>query len=238
MTTQSKVNNIFYKEGQKLLVAVDCIVFGFNRGKLKLLIMERKIEPQKGKWSLIGGFVQKDESLDQAAYRILQACTGIHDMHLDQLYAFGEVDRDTGGRVVSVAYYSLINLELFEQELLKEYNAKWINIDDIPELALDHNKMANSALEALQKQASIKPIGFELLPEKFTLPQLQLLYEAIYNRKMDKRNFQKKILKNDLLIKLDEKDKSTSKKGAYLYRFDLDKYSKIKSNEDSFYIKV
>jgi ADP-ribose pyrophosphatase YjhB (NUDIX family) len=226
----------FYPDEDRQLVAVDCVIFGFGNQELKLLLIKRCMEPGEGMWSLMGGFPKRDESLDQAANRVLFQLTGLRQVYLEQLYAYGEVERDPGERVVSVAYYALINIGAFNKELVREHDAHWCPISQIPELVFDHRIMVNKALARLKRRARIQPIGFELLPDKFSLPQLQGLYEAIYQKELDKRNFRKKILSMDLLDKLEEKDKSSSKKGAFLYRFNQDKYNELLGN--GFYFSV
>jgi len=189
--------------------------------------LKRNFEPAKGKWSLAGGFLKKDENLIDAAERILLDLTGLGDVYLEQLQTYGQIDRDPGERVVSVAYYALIEVSELDQALVEENAAQWLTIDEVPEMIFDHGDMVAKALRRLRRKAKIQPIGFELLPDKFTLPQLQSLYEAIYQKELDKRNFRKKILSLDLLEKLNEKDKSSSKKGAFLYRFEQAKYDEL-----------
>lgn len=217
----------FYINSPRHLVAVDCIIFGFEDAKLKLLIMKRKVDPMEGAWSLVGGFVQEGESTDSAATRVLQLTTGIDDIYMDQLKCYGDVQRDTGARVISIAYYALIRIQEHDRVLATEYGAHWLSLEQIPELIFDHSQMIQDALARLRDKARFHPLGFELLPEKFSLPQLRNLYEAIYQRELDKRNFRKKVLAMGILEKLDEKDKSTSKKGAHLYRFDKQKYEAL-----------
>lgn len=215
---------LLYHSHDKHYVAVDSIIFGFNDNELKLKLIKRKFEPCKGQWSLMGGFVRKNESLEEAAYRILEDLTGHKDIYLEQLYAYGNVNRDSEDRVISVAYYALIKINEGEEEVGKKYGAKWFSIDKIPPLIFDHEEMVEKAKKRLRRKTIIQPIGFELLPEKFTIPQLQKLYEAIHEKKLDKRNFRKKVLSMDVLTKLEEKDKKSSKRGAFLYKFDKDKY--------------
>ncbi len=217
-----------YRAHKKVLLAVDCIIFGFDQDNLKILLIKRDFEPEKGKWSLMGGFLRPDETLDNAASRILQKLTGLHDIYLDQLRSFSQPERDPVDRTVSTAYYALINIEEHNQELTKKHSAEWFNIQDIPSLIFDHNEMIRQAIKRLRYKASVEPIGFELLPEKFTMRQLQKLYEAILGQKLDKRNFIKKILSQDVLIKLDEKDMTSSKKGSFLYKFDAEKYDRFR----------
>ncbi|HVI46562.1 MAG TPA: NUDIX domain-containing protein [Chitinophaga sp.] len=214
----------FYTKAPKHLVAVDCIIFGFDEGKLKLLVMKRKLAPMAGEWSLVGGFVQVDESTDEAAGRVLKLTTGLENIYMNQLHCYGDVTRDTGARVISVAYYALIRIKDHDRPLAQEHGAHWLELHQIPTLIFDHNRMIEDALVELRKNAQFHPIGFELLPEKFTLSQLRCLYEEIYQRTLDKRNFRKKILSLDVMEKLEEKDKTSSKKGAHLYRFDSLKY--------------
>ncbi len=215
-----------YEDYDRILVALDCIIFGFDREDLKLLLIKRDFEPEKGNWSLMGGFLDINESLDEAAYRILQKLTGLKNIYLEQLKGFGEVDRDPVERTVSIAYYALINIHKHDEELLSDYNAQWFPINDLPELIFDHKKMVEAAKARLRYKASSQPVGFELLPEKFTLPELQQLYEVIYETEFDKRNFRRRMLSMDVLEKTNEKQKKYSKKGAFLYKFDDEKYMK------------
>jgi ADP-ribose pyrophosphatase YjhB (NUDIX family) len=220
----------------KHLVALDCIVFGFDDDQLKQLLVKRKIEPQKGEWSLMGGFLQSDESLDEAAKRILFTLTGLNNVFLEQLYSFGEITRDPVERVISVTYYSLIKINDYDREIVKQNGAEWFPASNHPKLVFDHNEMTQMAWNRLRRRCRTQPIGFELLPEKFTIPQLQSLYEAILLQKLDKRNFRKKMLSMNLLDKLEEKDKENSKKGAFLYRFNKEKYEQLTSLGFSFEI--
>lgn len=219
----------FYKNHPKILVAVDSIIFGFNKNEreLKLLILKRKFEPAKGNWSLMGGFVKPDESLDDAAGRIVHQLTGLDNVYREQLYAYGNLQRDPGGRIISVAYFSLIKINEYDRELVKKHGAYWISLSEMPDLIFDHSKMVSDALRKLRIRVRTQPIGFELLPEKFTIPQLQSVYEAIYQIEFDKRNFRRKLLSTRLLKKLEEKEKETSKKGAFYYRFDKQKYTEL-----------
>lgn len=213
-----------YKEEDKVLLAVDCIIFGFDEEELKILLIKRDFNPEKGKWSLMGGFLKNEETLDEAGSRILKTLTGLNEVYMEQLYAFSKVDRDPAERTISVAYYALINIHEHSEELIEQYSAQWFAINEAPGLIFDHNEMVSHAFRRLQYRASTKPIGFELLPEKFTMRQLQKLYEAIWNTKLDKRNFVNKVNSLDILHKLDEKDMNSSRKGSYLYMFDKEKY--------------
>jgi 8-oxo-dGTP diphosphatase len=218
----------FYANVPQHLVAVDCIILGFENGKLKLLIMQRKVDPMKGEWSLMGGFLQNEESVDEAAARVLKQTTGLENIYMEQLACYGNVRRDTGARVISMAYYALIRITEHDHFLAQQYAAHWLELHQIPDLIFDHRQMIADALKKLRENAHFHPIGFELLPEKFTLSQLRSLYEEIYQHELDKRNFRKKILSMNILEKLEEKDKTTSKKGAYLYRFDKQQYEELK----------
>jgi len=219
----------FYSDFPKILVAVDAIIFGFNENEheLKLLLLKRQFAPEKGNWSLMGGFVDPKESLDNAAQRIVKKLTGLDQVYMEQLYAFGDINRDAGGRIISVAYFSLIKINEQDSELVKKYGASWISFSELPKLIFDHDEMVKRALRKLRIRARTQPIGFELLPEKFTIPQLQRLYEAIYHVPFDKRNFRRKLLAMGLLEKLDEKEKETSKKGAFYYQFNKTKYEEL-----------
>jgi len=219
-----------YKSHQKILVAVDCIIFGFDGSQLKALLIKRGFEPEKSKWSLMGGFVGKNENADEAAIRVLYQLTGMKNIYMEQLYTFSDVDRDSAGRVISIAYFALINIEDYSEQLQLEHEAKWFLLNRIPPLIFDHRKMVMKAKVRLQEKVVAHPVGFELLPTKFTLPQLQSLYEAIYDAPLDKRNFTKKILSLGVLNKLDEKEKQSSRKGAFYYVFDSLKYKKMQSN--------
>jgi 8-oxo-dGTP diphosphatase len=221
---------ISYKNHQKILVAVDCIIFGFDGSQIKALLIKRGFEPEKGKWSLMGGFVGKTESAEEAAIRVLYQLTGMNNIYMEQLHCFSDVGRDTAGRVISIAYFALINIAEYNEQLQLEHEAKWFPLNKIPPLIFDHRKMVGKAKERLQEKVVSHPIGFELLPPKFTLPQLQNLYEAIYETPLDKRNFTKKMLSLGILNKLSEKEKESSRKGAFYYVFDNVKYNKLQSN--------
>lgn len=219
----------FYSDFPKILIAVDAIIFGFNENEfdLKLLLLKRNFEPEKGKWSLMGGFVAPDESLDQSAQNIVSRLTGLDHVYMEQLFAFGDINRDAGGRIISVAYFSLLKINDHDSKLVKKHGAFWISLNELPELIFDHHEMVEKALRKLRIRARTQPIGFELLPKKFTIPQLQRLYEAIYQMPFDKRNFRRKLLAMGLLEKLDEKEKITSKKGAFYYQFNKAKYEEL-----------
>ena len=219
MTTYYNINPQFY-------VSVDCIIFGFDKGSLKLLLLKRNFEPAKGSWSLMGGFVQDGESVDDAAKRVLAELTGLENVYMEQVGTFGDVDRDPGERVISVAYYALININEYDRNLVQQHNAHWAEINEIPPLVFDHPQMVKQARIMLQKKASSEPIGFNLLPSLFTLFQLQSLYEAIYGEPLDKRNFRKRVADLNYIEKTDKIDKTGSKRGAALYKFNENAYRK------------
>ena len=206
----------FYQNETKFYVAVDCIILGFDQKELNVLLYKRKFEPMMGQWSLMDGFIKAGESIEEAASRVLTDCTGIDNLFMEQVGAYGDITRDLGERVISVAYYSLVNMNDFSSETLEEYNAVWAKVSEVPQLIFDHNQMITDTLARLRRKAATRPVGFNLLPEKFTLPQLQNLYEAIYQTQLDKRNFRKKLNAMDILEKLDEKDKKGSKRGAII----------------------
>ena len=212
MTTYYNINPKFY-------VSVDCIIFGFDEGELKLLLLKRNFEPAMGKWSLMGGFVQEDESVDAAAKRVLAELTGLENVYMEQVGTFGDLERDPGERVISVAYYALVNVNEYDRELVQQHNAHWTKIDELPQLIFDHPIMISKARELMKHKASYNPIGF-------TLTQLQNLYEAIYGEPMDKRNFRKRVAEMDFIEKTDLIDKSGSRRGAYLYKFNDKAYRK------------
>ena len=216
----------YYSANPKFHVAIDCIIFGFNEGELNLLLLKRNFQPAMGEWSLMGGFVQENESIDDAAKRVLHELTGLDNIYMEQVGSFGAIDRDPGDRVISIAYYALININGYDKELVQQHNASWININDLPDLIFDHPQMVEQARSLMQQKASVEPIVFNLLPDLFTLSQLQSLYEAIYGETIDKRNFRKRIADMDYIEKTDKIDKTGSKRGAALYRFNAKAYRK------------
>lgn len=214
----------YYSKNPKFYISVDCIIFGFSGGELSLLLLKRNFEPARGEWSLMGGFVQENESVDDAAKRVLAELTGLDEVYMEQVGAFGNVHRDPGGRVVSIAYYALVNINEYDRELVRQHNAFWININELPPLIFDHSAMVEKARALMQQKASTKPIGFNLLPSLFTLSQLQSLYEAIYGEPLDKRNFRKRVAEMNYIEKTDKIDKTGSKRGAALYQFNENAY--------------
>ena len=220
--------NEYYIEYQKILLSVDCIIFGFDDNKLKVLIGRRKMEPGRGAWSLYGGFVRNDESVEDAANRTLYTLTGMQKIYMQQVGAFGNVNRDPGARVVSIAYYALINVRDYDPRLMKKHEVEWVPVDQLPEMFSDHQEMIRKARRLMQQKIKTEPISFQLLPQLFTLTQLQHLYEAVNGEEVDKRNFRKRIKEMDFIEKTELIDKTSSKRGAYLYRF-----NKRAFNEDS-----
>ncbi len=210
---------IFYSEHSKVYVAVDCIIFGFDEGKLKVLIGKRQMDPGRGEWSLYGGFVGAQESVDDAANRVLYELTGLRNLYMRQVGAFGSVDRDPGERVVSIAYYALINVKDYHDKLRKEHGVEWVNFNELPDMYSDHRTMISKARQLMSDTIKTEPISFRLLPKLFTLTQLQRLYEAVNGELVDKRNFRKRIKEMDFIEKTELIDKTGSKRGAYLYRF-------------------
>lgn len=214
-----------YSNQARLLLAVDCIIFGFDGEELKLLLIKRGMEPEKGRWSLMGGFVQSGEDAEKAAARILKQLTGMEGIYLEQLHLFSGPDRDPAERTASVAYFALVNIHDYENQLNEEYRAEWFPIHKTPRLIFDHPEMVRMAKDKLQYKAAFHPILFELLPAKFTIPELQILYEAIYDATLDKRNFSRKVLSTGLLVKQKDKDKGSSKKGAFYFKLDKKRYN-------------
>jgi len=209
-------------------LTVDCVVFGLDDDELKVMLIQRGLPPFEGKWALPGGFVHVDESVDQAARRELEEETGLRNVFLEQLYTFGAVNRDPRERVISVAYYALVKMS--DHRVLAATDARaaaWFGVHDVPSLAFDHADVLELAIERLRGKLRYEPIGFELLPKKFTLAQLQRLYERVLERVLDKRNFRKRVLAMDLLIETDEIEQDVAHRAARLYRFDERKYRRL-----------
>ena len=217
-----------YANQERLLAAVDCIIFGFDGYELKLLLIKRGFEPAKGKWSLMGGFVQARETPEQAAARVLRQLTGLRDVYMEQMLVFGDPDRDPLERTLSITYFALIDIKNYEKQISAEYKAEWFTLDRVPKLIFDHNAMLEHAKQRLRYKAALHPILFELLPEKFTIPQIMTLYEQVYDVELDKRNFTRKLRSTGLLVKQLDKDKLNSKKGAFYYKLNQE------ANKDKF----
>ncbi len=213
------VTNDIYNKQPKFYVAIDCVIFGYENDDLKLLLYPRRFEPQLKDWSLMGGFVQQDESMEMAARRVLKLTVGLEDIFLEQVGGFSEVNRDPGGRVISQAFYSLIRINEYDKDLVTKRGGSWFSISDIPKLVFDHTEMVEQALKKLQHKATYELIGQDLLPDLFTLTQLNNLYNAIFQRNFDAGNFRKKIASLKVLDRLSIKQTSTSKRGAYYYKF-------------------
>ncbi|MBR2232303.1 MAG: NUDIX hydrolase [Prevotella sp.] len=214
----------FYSGVQKAFVSVDIIVFGFEDSKLKLLIGKRQMDPGRGEWSLYGGFVGAMESVDEAANRVLFELTGLRNLYMKQVHTFGAVERDPGERVISVAYCALINVKDYDRHLLEEHGVQWVELNKMPRLYSDHNDMVKRAITLLRRRINTEPLSFNLLPDLFTLTQLQHVYEAVLGEEIDKRNFRKRIKSIDFIEKTELIDKLTSKRGAALYRFNKRMY--------------
>ena len=215
----------YYNEHSKVWVSVDVIIFGFDQSKLKVLIGRRQMDPGRGEWSLSGGFVGADEGIDEAAERTLYDLTGLRHLYMRQVGAFGSVERDPGERVISIAYYALINVKDYDDNLRKEHNVEWVDYNQLPALYSDHNEMVSKAIRIMRQKIKTEPISFRLLPQLFTLTQLQRLYEAVLGEEVDKRNFRKRIKDMDFIEKTELIDKTGSKRGAFLYRFNKKAYN-------------
>ncbi len=209
----------YYGEYEKVWVSVDCIIFGFDHGKLELLIGRRQLDPGRGEWSLYGGFVAPDESLEEAASRVLHDLTGMKKVYMRQVGAFSAVDRDPGERVISVAFCALINVQDYDDNLRREYGLEWVSVQSLPPLYSDHRMMVESAIDLLRRHIATEPLYFNLLPDLFTLTQLQHVYEAIMGEEIDKRNFRKRVKTMQFIEQTRLIDKQSSRRGALLYRF-------------------
>lgn len=212
-----------------MLVSVDCIVFGFDGRELRVLIGKRQMDPGRGEWSVYGGFVRSNESIDDAANRVLMELAGLRNQYLRQVGAFGRIDRDPGERVISIVYYALINVNDYDEKLREKHGVEWMAINDLPPLYSDHRSMIQKARQMMRETITHEPIGFRLLPKLFTLTQLQKVYEAISGEELDKRNFRKYINDMYYLERTELIDKKSSKRGAHLYRFNLSA-NKAKTN--------
>lgn len=208
-------------------VTTDCVIFGYDGTKLNVLLIERGIEPFKGRWAFPGGFIKMDETALMGAKRELLEETGLKDAYIRQFHTFSEVDRDPRERVITIAYYALVRISEVKGGD-DAARAKWFPLDQIPSLAFDHDMILRRATAELRKQIHFEPIGFELMPEKFTMTQLQHLYEAILDVKFDRRNFCNKMLKLGILTELEEKLTLVNKKVAFLYKFNPESYKQMK----------
>lgn len=208
-------------------VTTDCAIFGFDGMKLKVLLIERGLNPYKGKWALPGGFVKMDETVDDGARRELREETGLEPEYIEQFHCFSDPNRDPRERVITIAFFAIVKISAVEggDDAVR---ARWFGLDEMPQLAFDHESILRMAMTRLRERIHFQPIGFELLPEKFTLKELQMLYEAILNVHFDRRNFAKKMLHLDILNQLDETVWPTPKRKAFLYSFNEDKYNELK----------
>lgn len=208
--------------------SVDCVIFGFDGEEIKVLLIERGEEPYKDYFALPGDLVKEDEDLETAAGSVLQSLTGLTDIYMEQYYTFGKVNRHPLGRIITVAYYALVNLHEFQPKASSfAKSIGWVSLANIPMLGFDHNTILAKAIERLKWRVTVKPVGFELLNNKFTLRQIRKLYEAILEKNLDKRNFRRKILKMDFLLPLEEKQKNVAHKAARLYQFDYNRYKEL-----------
>lgn len=231
----NEVSNFF-----KSAFSVDNVIFGFDEGDLKVLLIKRGADPYKGLWALPGDLVYPNEGLETAAKRVLQELTGLQNVYLEQVHTFGVVDRHPLGRVITIAYYSLVKISDFTITPSSfAQKAKWHSVAKAQQtqLAFDHNDILNTCFNSLKNKVRIRPVGFELLPPKFTLTELQHLYEAVLRTKLDKRNFRKKILSMNLLIDMDEMQEGVPHRPAKLYMFDKDKYRKFEAEGFNFELK-
>ena len=219
---QSEVQSI-----NRLALSVDCVIFGFDDNKLKVLLIRSDLKKYQSKWSLLGDLIKPEEDLDAAAYHILKQRTGINDVYLEQVHAFGEVNRHPAGRVVTVAYCSLINIQHHELKILNN-ELHWHDVENVTNLAFDHQKIFDACYQWLQKRVQEHPLGLSLLPSKFSLRELQNLYEAILNIKLDRRNFRKKFFAMDFLVDMGEEEQNVRHRPGRLYKFNYEKYEKKK----------
>lgn len=216
-------------------LSVDCVVFGYHQGRLKVLLIQRGAEPFKGEWALPGDLVYPNEAIDVSAKRVLKELTGIENLFMEQTKVYGRVDRHPAGRVITTGYYSLIDIAKYDPHASAWADGVyWVDVDQVPNLAFDHDEILCDALQFLRMRVRHQPVGFELLPQKFALADLQALYEAILNQRFDKANFRKKILSMNLLISLKENQKDVPHRPARLYSFDKLRYDQLRAKGFSF----
>lgn len=234
--TMNSINNhlprpahapLYHAEEISLLNSVDCVIFGFDGKELNVLLVRFPYEPYRGHWALIGGFVKPEISLNETALQTVQRMTGLDDVYMEQVGTYGEVDRVPSERVITTCYYALIRVEPTLEKLSKQFDATWFPITELPPMVYDHAAMLEQALNKLRSKVRYRPIGFELLPEKFTMTELRNLYSSILGKELEKRNFNKKVLNMGLLKKLNEQNKITSRRGAFFFRFDEKKYQQL-----------
>ncbi|MBN1188072.1 MAG: NUDIX hydrolase [Bacteroidales bacterium] len=220
-----------YNKNPRHLLSVECVIFGYEEEQLKVLLCPRGFSPSYGQWALLGGFVRANETLDDAARRILLNSMGLSNIFQEQVYTFSKLDRDPVDRVVSVAYYALIKINEHDKDLVREHCAHWWPISKLPALAFDHREMVDAALGALQRKAVIEMVGKDLLDDLFTLGELKKLYESIFQKEFDNSNFRKKILSMNILEKTNKKDKNDSRRGSFYYKFKPEEEISYKKNE-------
>ncbi|MBI2272203.1 MAG: NUDIX hydrolase [Bacteroidetes bacterium] len=225
--TQVKDAALLVQSYPKVPVTVDCVIFGFEENKLKVLLIKSDLEMFNGRLSLLGDFVKDNEELDDAAYRVLKERTGMNDVFLDQVRTFGSPGRHPGGRVITVAYCSLLNINHHELKI-HDNDLHWHSVATLKEMAFDHKEIVDACYAWLQKRIQEHPLGFNLLPDKFSLRELQNLYEAILGVSLDRRNFRKKFASMDLLIDIDEMEQDVPHRPGKLYKFNFEKYEKSK----------
>jgi 8-oxo-dGTP diphosphatase len=216
-------------------LSIDCLIFGFRNGELDILLIKHGEGISQGKWALPGGWIKYNEGVDEAATRLLRSLTGVSNIYLEQLHTFGDVNRYPTKRVITIAYYALVNADNYSLNPgFTASDAGWFKIHEVPKLPYDHQKILDYAFKYLKHKVRHEPIGFNLLPKKFTLHQLQELYETILETELDKPNFRRKILKMDLLIPCDEKQKDVSHRAASFYRFDKRTYDRLREKGFAF----
>jgi 8-oxo-dGTP diphosphatase len=216
-------------------LSIDCLIFGFRNGELDILLIKHAKGISKGKWALPGGWIKYKEDVDQAAHRLLKSLTGVSDIYLEQLRVFGDIDRYPDKRVITIAYYALVNADHYALNPgFTASDAKWFNIHKVPKLPYDHNQILDFGFRHLKHKMRHEPVGFNLLPKKFTLLQIQQLYEAILEAELDKPNFRRKLLNMNLLVPCHEQQKGVSHRAASLYRFDKKIYSQLAEKGFSF----
>ena len=215
------------QQTNKIAISVDCVIFGFDESKLKVLLIRSDLKSFNGKWSLLGDLIDPREDLDLAAYSILKKRTGLDDIYLEQVHTFGDTNRHPAGRVITVAYYSLINIEHHKLKIYQN-ELHWQDVKLVSDLAFDHQTIFDTCYKRLQKRIQEHPLGFNLLPKKFSMRELQNLYESILDTKMDRRNFRKKFVAMDLLTDLEEMETDVPHRPGKLYQFNFKKYEKKK----------
>lgn len=216
-------------------LSIDCLIFGFKKGELDILLVQHGEGISKGRWALPGGWIKYDEGVTQAAVRLLRDLTGVSNIYMEQLAVFGDVDRYPNKRVITIGFFALVKPENYKLHAgFTASDARWFKLSEVPSLPYDHNKILNSGVRHLKHKVRHEPIGFNLLPRKFTLHQLQELYEAVLERKLDKPNFRRKLMNMNLLAPSKEKQKDVSHRAASLYKFDKKTYDKLKEKGFTF----